>query len=327
MWQSRTLRFEPSFEPNSGLTYRDLEAHGYVGIDKQMQLLESLEAAGIIATEKPHSVLLKCNVCRSANFSLTPSCTVCGSSAIVHGSVIEHHRCGNVDFDDRYISSANNNMLVCPKCGKKLKALGVDYSKPGSFYRCTVCNALLPAMETRCTCIQCGNSANLTQLQSIRVSAYVVNTERVSEIILSRAQQDQRLETGNLVSVAEVLRHFGLDCAAPVHIQGLSKIRHRFDLIIYNENKEPKLIVDMMRVRYKGADTDETAILAFYAKCMDLYFLNKSIVHRVFFTQSELRGNAKKLAETYGITNLVNSDPSNKQRMASMVAQHLLGIL
>jgi hypothetical protein len=48
---------------------------------------------------------------------------------------LEHFDCGNIDFKTKFIKGEGS--LVCPKCGKKLKVIGVDYRKIESWYRCS----------------------------------------------------------------------------------------------------------------------------------------------------------------------------------------------
>ena len=46
---------------------------------------------------------------------------------------MEHFACGYVDFDYNF---KRENKLVCSKCNKELKQLGVDYRRVGTGYSC-----------------------------------------------------------------------------------------------------------------------------------------------------------------------------------------------
>jgi hypothetical protein len=227
-------RFEPSFEPRSGFTYSNLKG---LGFKEQVGLLRGLEKEGFLTAELFDSVQ-QCQSCRSTEFSMKVSCTVCKSTSLVRGEVIEHMPCGNIDFDEKYRTQANN-VLVCSKCGLRLKAIGVDYSKPGVFYKCLNCKAMLPEMKNNYTCFRCGALWTENQLQQLQMMAYNVNLDRIIEYFVGTIFLP--------AVVTELNKKHGIIAVSPGKIIGISKVQHTFDLRVSPYGSvEPILVADIL---------------------------------------------------------------------------------
>src|SRR6185295_11936079 len=162
-----------------------------------------------------------CPSCLATQFSVQFCCTVCNSANVTKGSVIEHLTCGNIDLDTKY-AQQEDNIFVCGKCGKRLKAIGVDYAKPGIFYKCLNCKALLPQVHDLYTCYGCCKSWHEDQLKELHLMKYGVDMEQLSRYFV---------EYDLLPLVAEQLyKKHGLKAESPGKVKGLSKIEHTFDL-------------------------------------------------------------------------------------------------
>ena len=167
MLKKNIKKFKPSFEPVLGFHYKEIEE--YLSLEEQIQFLESLEKIGILSS-KPTESMFTCNFCKFHSFALKLMCTLCRSSNVVFGTIIQHDVCGHVDLDYKYKGS--DGKMVCGKCNKSLKALGVDHSKQGDFYKCAECKAVLPDIEKQYMCLKCGESSTENELDLMK-SAYI----------------------------------------------------------------------------------------------------------------------------------------------------------
>jgi hypothetical protein len=288
-------RFKASFEPVLGFHYKEIERYS---LEEQIQFFEALDKLGITNC-RPTESIFKCKFCNFHSFSIRLVCRSCKSSNIIYGTVIEHDLCGNVDFDNKYIAS--DGTLVCTKCNKKLKAVGVDYSKPGYFYECLECKSLLPDIDKHHICLKCGEASTEDQLDLLQLHTYIINYEKLAELL-----NDPNL----MLSVVEELERVGIKSAISDSIAGVSQIQHTFDLVVYNERNVPLLVMDIIepdqRVEMKNVPIldsiqsdykrEETHVLSFIAKCIDA-----NISNRVIVAIPSLKSNLKSLTNLNGI--------------------------
>ena len=300
MKDQQLATLEPIFEQGKGFSYSELDGHD---LHKHLAILHKLEKEGFLSSELLESVL-QCPSCSATQFSVQFCCTVCNSANVTKGAVIEHLVCGNIDLDTKY-AQQEDNALVCGKCGKRLKAIGVDYAKPGVFYKCLNCKALLPQAQDLYTCYSCCRSWKGGQLKELHLMKYNVDLEKLSKYFI---------EYDLLPLVAERLyKKHGLKAESPGKVKGLSKIEHTFDLLIsHYESGEPILVADLL---VDGMDSNSAQggmrILAFYAKCLDANFATSSIIKKVLVTQSELSNDARELAAAYGVRTVQSPDLEN----------------
>jgi hypothetical protein len=292
-----TRSIEPVFGLDSGFRYPEL---GGIALHEQLDYLHQLEKAGFVTSEL-HETILRCPECESTRFSTQLSCTVCKSSNVTRGAVIEHLTCGNIDFDTKY-GSQGTNTFVCPKCGKRLKAIGVDYARPGIFYSCLHCKALLPQAENAHICLNCTKKWSEAELKELQLMKYTIDLEKTSKYLV----RDQLFAL-----VAEMLyfKH-GIKAESPGKLKGLSKVEHTFDLLVtHYEKGEPMLVADLMLEDKNNTRITSVKILAFYAKCLDSNYSTTNVIRKILVTQSELAVEAKELALAYGITIFQTTDP------------------
>jgi hypothetical protein len=283
--------FEPLFEPGNGFTYSNLKGHSF---EEQVDLLRGLEKEGFLSAELFDSVL-QCKACHSIELTMKLSCTVCKSTNLVRGGVIEHLTCGNIDFDEKFRRQVSN-VLECNKCGKRLKAIGVDYSKPGTFYKCLNCKAMLPEMDSNYMCFCCGAGWTEGQLQSLQLMTYNVNAEKIAEYFVGTIFLP--------AVVAGLNKKYGIIAMSPGKIVGLSKVQHTFDLLVSPYGSvEPILIGDILENKGSiSSHRDNVQILAFYTKGLDVNFSTRKVIKKILVPQAtELREDTRQLAAAYGI--------------------------
>ena len=115
--------------------------------------------------------LRQCNRCRSVFLNFRESCPKCRSANLTPHETIHHFVCGYVGPESDF---AQDDNLLCPKCGKLLRHIGVDYDRPSSVFTCNACGTSFqdPVVDARC--FHCGHLAAAENL--------VIHDEKVFEI-------------------------------------------------------------------------------------------------------------------------------------------------
>ena len=278
--KNNTKKFKPSFEPILGYHYKEIERYS---LEEQIKYFESLDKLGIVSS-RPVESIVKCKRCNFHSFDIRLVCTSCRSFNIVYGTVIEHDLCGNVDFDNKYI--ALDGTLVCAKCNKKLKAIGVDYSKPGYFYECLECKSLLPDIDRHYICLKCGESSTEDELDLLQLHTFTVNYEKLAELLNHPCRT---------ISFVEQLDKVGIKSTSSGSILGASQTRHTFDLVVYNEKNAPTLVMDVIEPDQSDQNKEENHLLSFIAKCTDA-----NISSKVILAIPNLKRNLKSLINLNG---------------------------
>lgn len=110
------------------------EPKSQIPVEKLVSALKRMVEVGILKANPSRSVVA-CPSCGSLTASLRLQCPECGDGQLKKGESLEHLTCGNVDFESKF--KRGEDALVCPKCEKKLKMIGVDYRRIKSWYKCS----------------------------------------------------------------------------------------------------------------------------------------------------------------------------------------------
>ena len=275
-------KFEPTFKPQLGLVYNDLESGT---LEHQLELLSALEKEGIVVPRESISIL-KCSDCSSSFQCIGLSCQACGSSSIASGEVIEHIVCGNIDFHEKYLSEFGR--LICRKCNKRLTAIGVDYSRPGLYYRCMSCKTLLPSAGESYSCLGCGRQSQRDELVMLSLPLYDVNHAQIAKHASGTGSYSRLL--------ADALASIGIRAQTSAYIAGASKIQQKFAIVVYDSRSaggRPIIIGDTTDMY----SSSETAILSLFAKSIDV-----GVKQLVLFSAGTLEEKSRALASAYGIS-------------------------
>ncbi len=254
-------RLEPSFHPGRGFFYPDIE---FATLEEQTRFLESFERMGI-ATRIPTISIMQCSFCSSHRFCSTLVCKLCRSPDILRGSAIAHDACGNIDLSDKYRNE--DGTLVCHKCNRSLKAIGVDYSTLNPIYHCLNCKALLSDIGQFYKCLDCGKSSTPEEFRILLLNQYVFDIDKLSNIV----NVDK-----SVLSIVKELENVGIKAVHQGAVIGASRIPHIFSLVAYAEKEEhPFLVAEIIETDDR---TDEMRLLSFIGKCVDSRIENKIIV-------------------------------------------------
>jgi len=142
--KSSSLKIIPRLE---SLAFPEID----IPINEVYQNLEKLSKADILKAE-PYCSGVSCPQCSSKEAQLYLKCPACKSVLLQKGETLEHFNCGHIDFRPKF---ERNGKLVCPKCTKELRQIGVDYKQVGFWYKCTeghtFPNILLKFICTKCS--------------------------------------------------------------------------------------------------------------------------------------------------------------------------------
>ena len=256
------VRLEPSFHPGRGFLYPDIELPT---LEEQTRFLESFERTGLV-TRNPSISIMQCASCNSHKFCSTFTCKLCRSPNIFRGSAIMHEPCGNIDFYDKY--ATEDGTLVCQKCNKNLKAIGVDYSRLDHIYKCLNCNAMLSDIDQLYKCIDCGKPSTLDESKITLLNEYLFDMDKLTSVV----SVDKYI-----LSAIKELDKLGIQAHHQATVTGASRIQHVFSLVAYTKKAErqPFLVADIIETDQR---TDEIRVLSFIGKCVDSRIENKIII-------------------------------------------------
>jgi hypothetical protein len=222
--------------------------------------------------------------------------------------VIEHLNCGNIDLESHFIS-AEGGGLVCTKCKKRLKAIGVDYVKPGSYCICMSCHKLSPEGRTQPICLNCARSLAPDELKVEPLFAFVVEPRGLSKYL---DDGDRELEN----SVVGALAKRGVRASVDAALIGSSQVEHKFDVIAYQTGSgDPVVAADIVR---SESPVGPEAVLNFFARCVDVKVPKKILIAVPRATEE-----AQKLAESYGMA-VLESDGTDPEEIAGMIIEHVV---
>jgi len=155
---TRTHEFTPqrTVENADGFMYPKLspllERESRSGGDELSQVLRSLEDRRLLAGEftfNQHA----CRNCGCAFLNFEEMCPHCGATDIDTDDLVHHFRCAFTGALDEY--KEEEGRLVCPKCDRGLKQIGVDYDKPSVVHTCNRCSEQFQDPEVQTTCYRC----------------------------------------------------------------------------------------------------------------------------------------------------------------------------
>jgi len=297
---------EPSLSFDLGVCY---EAIG-LSIKKEekeiIDILEELAKREILEREVTGNIVV-CPICRSHKLMMQLRCPACKSGRIVKGAMIEHIRCGYVDLEELF---RNEDKLVCPKCGKTLTTIGVDYRKLGVVYKCLNCSTITPTAEKHYMCSR-SHSFDEHNIVMRPITSYKFKPEK--RVLVEK-------ELIEFDSVLEGFREIGWVIESPSIVEGESGVQHQFSFSIWFQQRPPDgSWPDLVADHYAEENEVESInLLAFQAKAMDVHSKEKILV-----AMPCLDKNAKLLARGFSITTV---EASSATEVKEKLRQTLLDI-
>ena len=137
--------------------------NGFFKQSEKLQMLDLLEHAvnkrWLIPKLKEKINI--CSSCYGGYLNFRESCNKCNSIDLNVVELVHHFRCAHIapihDFD-------RGDKMVCLKCTKELRHIGIDYDKPSQVYNCNTCDHQSQGAAMKASCIDCGKENSLDKL-------------------------------------------------------------------------------------------------------------------------------------------------------------------
>lgn len=271
---------------NSGLKIREIE-------DTDHKDLDNLVALNYISKD-PAELTFSCPRCRSPELRVHFICQNCRISDFVKGKVIEHNKCGHSDLEENFVIQSKEDKMICPKCNKELRLIGVDYFRLESAFKCKHCSMVFsnPLQEYDCT--ECNLSEiKLQELGWAPIHNYSLIQSKIPEI------------KRNLVTLDDIerfLENEGFKVNPDYKIQTKLETIGPFDIVA---QKTDNIVV----IVSLGADVEEN-----FSKLVQMDTIDKGIVAQRISKYAILFSNPQEmvlnLMNKFGVIPIVVDDTS-----------------
>ena|GEM_PF-1319990 len=166
-------------------------------VEKVMQALEKLSIPNGLLETKPYCSTISCPNCDSQEAYIYLKCPDCGNILLEKGETIEHFNCGHVAFR---LNFEREGKLVCPKCHKELRQIGVDYRQVGAWYKCSA-GHVFPNIQVQFICTKCKYKFDLDSARLGTHKKYAL-TEKGKQFITVEEQKPKLVFTSEIASSA-----------------------------------------------------------------------------------------------------------------------------
>lgn len=236
---TRNINFKalPSASRTSGYLYPRLQPlfpREDVGVLETLEYLESqnfLSGQFIIRS-------YACTHCGCAFLNFFETCPDCGSSDLSADELIHHFKCAYVG---EMADFRREDKLICPKCDKVLKHIGVDYDKASVIYHCRACSNVFQEPMIMTSCYDCWRETE-PENQMIRdIKSYAITSigenaacygmDSLLQTILEAEIHALSFDVFNTIFKLEVARieryKLSQSCLVLLRIQGIDQIYGR----------------------------------------------------------------------------------------------------
>ncbi len=195
--RSEGLEVEASRLSSIGYEFSLLEDYSFEANRLHLiKLMDSYVSQGYFTTNIRDKVNL-CNECSGSYLNFAECCSQCGDLGLITENLIHHFRCAYVGPESDF---KKEDRLICPKCDKHLKHIGIDYDKPSEIHTCGRCNHRSQETKMNAKCVDCRTDNKLSQLTTVDICDYEV-TEKGRNMALSMdrkelKEKDELLELG-----------------------------------------------------------------------------------------------------------------------------------
>lgn len=173
---TRDTRLLPIRDATSrtGYTYPFLALH--LRPDDQARMFDVLDLAereGLLSGRFVDRFHL-CPECLSAFLNFRETCPACGSPNLKREDLIHHFVCAYIAPESDFLHGED---LICPKCHRQLRHIGVDYDRPSVLYTCRTCGHEFQTPVVRVLCFQCGSDHLVENLLEKVVKEYELTSK------------------------------------------------------------------------------------------------------------------------------------------------------
>lgn len=152
---------------------------GLFHINEYFSWVDMGVAKGSLAYRKTVYRMHVCPKCQHSHLIYQETCPHCGSNELTNEPVIHHFPCANISPEHTYMAGGQ---LICPKCHKPLRHIGIDYDRPASLYICHNCNQSFLTPDTTATCTYCGTVSKVQDLFPRSIHVVEITARGINDI-------------------------------------------------------------------------------------------------------------------------------------------------
>jgi len=238
------VEFRPRLNPEVGVTY------DFFGIEVPAEKArlywekDFLEVSDEVAFPA-------CPKCWDVRLTILLLCPKCGSMNLEKRDLMIHYEC-NYLAPVEVFEEIREGVYKCPRCGRAMSRIGIDYGRPGLGFNCKKCGAIfqVPLLEMEC------RNGHRSRIQDLEVERFPVY--RLSRQVVKFAPIYNFLERlwGELVQR-------GLASELFARIRGVSGQIHIVPLYV---DSSPAVVIEIMPPDF----IDEQSLLGVAIKALDI---------------------------------------------------------
>lgn len=266
--------------------------HETLQLDERMKFVQKLEELGYAEKSRLVDRIHICRECGDSHQLFVECCPKCKSSDIKQESMIHHFRCANISQESTYFK---DGALVCPKCRRTLRHIGVDYDRPATVFSCNCGNTFMHS-DMKVICTNCNNVSTPEELTPVDVYEYSLTPAGIKafatdEAIFQLESTDIYSGRSTYENFCESIRIFN---TVPAYDnQTILVFRYHY---VYIGNQEDAQVFDVMRnimmhnatVKLSTNDNNFYVMLVAPSNKIDAeYKYAKSNLDRIFSELSE----------------------------------------
>ncbi len=272
---SRNISLDPSSGRLSpvGYAYPFYQVfHPEHNVMKSLKELQKLEDKSLIDSLLVDKVNI-CYSCQSSYLNFSECCSKCGSRDVEFESLVHHFRCAYIGPESDF---KNDGKLVCPKCDKQLKHIGIDYDKPSEISNCNACSHKSQETSMKAKCVDCGFENKIDQLTSIDIKSFELTSDGIEYVLNHKESRTEEVVGRALFANKQFYEH---EQYKLIRSHELLKSKHLEGLVFEMDIRMPaQLIKNLSDQNYTHLLFEIADILSTYIKMTDVVaYHNKNI--------------------------------------------------
>ena len=201
---SRSMSLIPVPDRTSRIGYHfPFISQQFKDIDNQkvFELLKFAEQEGYVKStllDKAHL----CSSCGSAHHNIRETCLHCNSIDLKLENLIHHFKCAYIGPETDF-TSGDSDDLICPKCDRSIRHIGVDYDKPSHIYHCNSCAKHFQDPHFTSMCLDCSDEKDIHHLLEHEVRTFDITTKG-EHLVIKGLRIDPKEENPNAIGTVGV---------------------------------------------------------------------------------------------------------------------------
>ncbi len=151
--------------------------------NKILDILKQGVRDGFLREEQMLDKIHVCDACHSAHHNIRETCLQCNGIDLKVQDLIHHFQCAYIGPETDFMQEYTDD-LICPKCQKILRHIGVDYDKPSHIFNCNTCSEHFQNPVFTYNCVDCGKVSDIRHLQEHLIKRISL-TAKGKQLVLS----------------------------------------------------------------------------------------------------------------------------------------------